>query len=50
MQRSLPKTLESQGIYIDLLVMISTSWCNAPRGSLKDRGIFLGCGLSCRRN
>jgi len=50
MSRSLPKILESQRTYINLSVMILASWFNAPRGLSKERGIFLGWGLSYQCN
>jgi len=45
MSLSLPNTSESHGTTIGLSLLMSASWCNAPRGSSKDIGIFIGwCG------
>jgi len=37
MLRSLQKILESQGTYIGLSIVILTRWCNASRGSSKEK-------------
>jgi len=42
----IPNTSESHGTVIDSSTMMSASCCNALRGSSKDKGIFLGLGLS----
>jgi len=46
MSLSLPNTSKSHGTTIGLSLMMSASWCHAPRGSSKDIGIFIGSGLS----